>query len=194
MSDIISYLEKQLELSLQEKQAIIDSIRKKTLLKNDVFIHQGNISNKLAYLEHGAFRMFYTTENGDEVNTEFILSNGFVADYVNFLKKEPSSVTISAMENSKICILDLKSLNKSLIDKLDFFGKNYVQKKCLPLLLDYQIIVAEKPFLRYKILEQKYPEYIRRIPQKHIASYLKIRPETLSRIKRKLLDFNQLNC
>lgn len=194
MSDIISYLDKELELSLQEKQAIIDSIKKKTFLKNDVFIHQGSISNKLAYLERGAFRMFYNTEDGDEVNTEFILSNGFITDYVNFLKKEPSSVTISAMENSKICILDLKKLNKSLIDKLGNFGKNYIQKKCLPVLLDYQIIVAEKPFLRYKMFEQKYPEYIHRIPQKHIASYLKIRPETLSRIKKRLLDLNQLNC
>ncbi|WP_188112116.1 Crp/Fnr family transcriptional regulator [Aquimarina sp. RZ0] len=161
-------------------------------MKNEVFIQQGRICNKLAYLENGAFRMFYTTDSGDEVNTEFIVSKGFITDYISFLKKEACSVTISAIEDSEISIIDTNWLDKSLLRKLAMLGKNYIQKKCLPVLLDYQIIVAEKPALRYQMFENKYPEYIQRIPQKHIASYLKIRPETLSRIKRKFIDLNQL--
>ena len=192
MSDFITYLEKQIKLSFQEKQLIIDFTKKEKLLKNEVFIHQGRICNKLAYLENGACRMFYTTDNGDEVNTEFILSKGFITDYISFLKKEVCTVTISAMEDSEISILETQHLDKSLLNKLSLLGKNYIQKKCLPVLLDYQIIVAEKPSLRYQMFEQKYPEYTQRIPQKHIASYLKIRPETLSRIKRRLIDLNQL--
>ncbi len=194
MSDIVTYLGNHIKLSAHEKKSLIDFTKKKKLLKNEVFMHQGRISNKLAYLEKGAFRMFYTTENGDEVNTEFIISNGFITDYISFLKGEASLVTISAMEDSEIFILSTKSLDKLLLRKLDVFGKKYIQKKCLPVLLDYQIIIAEKPALRYQMLERKYPEYIQRISQKHIASYLKIRPETLSRIKRKFLDLNQLKA
>ena len=86
MSNLIRYLEKNIELSFQDKQSLIDASEKKCLLKNDVFLQQGKISNKLSFLERGAFRMFHTTEDGDEANTEFILSNGFITDFMSFLK------------------------------------------------------------------------------------------------------------
>lgn len=192
MSNLIRYLEKNIELSFQDKQSLIDASEKKCLLKNDVFLQQGRISNKLSFLERGAFRMFHTTEDGDEANTEFILSNGFITDFMSFLKGTVSQVSIAALEDSEITILNIEKLEQSLIKKLAHFGKKYVQNVCLPVLLDYQIIISEKPDLRYEILLKKYPEYIQKIPQKHIASYLRLRPETLSRIRRKFLDLNQL--
>ncbi len=192
MNKLIVFLEDFIELDSSEKTSLTQNSTLKKISRKELFLRQGEKCNKIAFVEKGGFRMFYTTADGSESNTEFVLSSGFITDFSNFLKGNNSNVSIAALENSEIRVIKIHQLAPSLIKKLAHFGKSYVQNFCLPTLLDYQIIISEKPELRYQMLLEKYPEYIQKIPQKHIATYLRIRPETLSRIRRRILDLNQL--
>ncbi len=192
MNSVITSIEKYVTLTQKEAEVLMENSTRHTLSKNHFFLKQGEKNKKVAFVEKGSFRMFYSTDKGDEVNTEFIFEDQFITDFTSFLLKKNSDVSIIAMENSEIRILELIKLDDALLRKLSYFGKTYVQNICLPTLMDYQIIISEKPALKYKLLSEKFPEYIQKVPQKHLASYLHLRPETLSRVKRKFLDLNQL--
>ena len=147
---------------------------------------QGKQHTRLAILTSGALRSFHTTEGGEEINMEFILDHGFITDLFGFSQSQESHFSVQALENSDIIILDWNKIqaDKLLFKKFYILGSKYLNRVCLPDLLNYRLLLSESPNKRYGLLQKKYPHYVQRIAQKHLASYLRLRPETVSRMKK----------
>ncbi len=194
MNQLIALINSLVTLTGEETEKLLSLSKQKSLDRNETFMKQGERCTKLAFLLTGSFRCFYTTTDGEEVNTEFIITEGFITDFISYSRKAESQVSIQALEKSNIIVIDFHSLTigNELRAKLRVLSTRYINKVCLPVLRDYQLIMAENASHRYELLAQKYPYYLQRIPQKHIASYLRLRPETISRIRKKFLDLNQL--
>jgi len=189
MNQLFHFLDHYVSFTESEKYFISSACTYKQLNKNDFFLLQGKTPTTLAILTNGAFRFFHTNEGGEEINTEFILDHGFVTNLLGFIESKESHLSVQAMENSDIIILDWRKiqLEKSLCRKFKILGSLYLNKVCLPALLHYQLLMSETPNKRYALLLKKYPHYAQRIAQKHLASYLRLRPETVSRIRKNLL-------
>lgn len=136
------------------------------------------------FLESGVLRSFILKE-GNEFNIDFYLPTSFVSSYTSFLTQTPSNGYIQALSNSVIYIISLSNYNRLLKTNSEWykFGKyisdSLFMKKCkreTSLLMDSAID-------RYKFLLNLYPQIEQLVPQYHIASYLGIKPESLSRIK-----------
>ncbi|OAB80004.1 Crp/Fnr family transcriptional regulator [Cochleicola gelatinilyticus] len=158
------------------------------------FLTEGQVCKKMAFIEKGELRMFYITDEGKEINVEFFFENDFVASYQSFLHQSKSKYYIQAISDCELITISNKTLQKA------YENSSYWQK--------FGRIVAEKVFTlaeqrtesflfytaaeRYLNLQKNRPILFEKIPLYHIASYLGIEPESLSRLRKMMVTKHKL--
>ena len=155
--------------------------------KGESIIRAGEIENYLSAVAHGCVRHFVHKE-GDEVNFEFAFENELSNSYASFLSRSSSLVSIEAIEAVSLVSMHYDSLqllyeNSAIgerIGRLTTEGYYIWREK-----REIQLLTLTPEELYLDLLSQ-YPEYINRIPQKYLASYMQVQPESLSRIKRRI--------
>jgi CRP-like cAMP-binding protein len=160
----------------------------KTLKKNDYFIEQEKKCTEIAYINNGLFRIYYL-KNGIEINTCFCLEDSIISSFESFISNGNSTENIQAVESSEIVILSKKNLSKlyKLNSKWKTLSQVLTEKECLRLSNRVNNLSFETASKKYQQLLKNQPEIIKRVPVQHIASYLGISRETLSRIRAKIL-------
>jgi CRP/FNR family transcriptional regulator, anaerobic regulatory protein len=161
-----------------------------TISRNTILEEQGKIPHYLYFVSTGFVRLFYYDENGDEQTTYFCSPTGFVASFLCFIHQ------IDATENVE-CVTDCEVLRitnanlKKLIDESDNFKKfsltifEQAITSTSTRANDLATLNAEQ---RYKKLINQQPLLIQNIPIQYIASYLGMKPESLSRIRRQIIS------
>lgn len=160
------------------------------LHKKDFFCHQGEITLYVAYIEEGLLR--YTCLNdseGKEFSVGFAFTHEFVADYPGCLYSIPSEVTIQAVTD---CIL-----YRLPVDTLKRFIEENPQGPYIARIMAEQLFLQIYPRLLdtyRKTTEERYTELLQRCPYiidvlslREIASFLRVTPETISHIRKKIL-------
>jgi CRP-like cAMP-binding protein len=163
--------------------------KEKSISANDYFIRAGETPGKIAYVSEGLFRYVYINSNGNEFTKGIIMKNFFLSSYSAMIMNRPSYFSIEALEDSKVLEIlwnDFTQLtNKDIFwlrFLLKFVEKGYMIKEKRErdlLLLDAQT--------RYKNFLIEFPGMDQRIKLGIIASYLGIKQETLSRIRKKII-------
>jgi CRP-like cAMP-binding protein len=153
--------------------------------KKELFLRSGHISIYSGYIAEGAFREYYTDKNAREFNKAFCFKGDFTGSYYDLHLQKPSLVTIEALADSVVVLIDHKKYQQ-LIQSDTFWLKvtytvahNLLMKKFEKELQLLTLTAAE----RYALLQKRYPELEQLIPSYHIASYLGITPISLSRIR-----------
>ncbi|MDJ1484181.1 Crp/Fnr family transcriptional regulator [Cytophagaceae bacterium YF14B1] len=175
------------KLNEEEASVFLAEFIRKDLQKDDVFIAEGEICKKVGLIEKGLMVCTYH-KNGNEIIDEFAFENGFVTNYYSFLTGTPSEKTIRCIEDTTVYVISRQSLEKvsrhyAFIERMAgmmnerLFLRTHDRVKSM--LLDtaterYQKLVAQRK------------DMVQRIPQYMLASYLHVKPETLSRIRKKL--------
>lgn len=166
----------------------IPHIKVKTFSKGSFFLSEGNISHEIGYINKGSFRIYYLL-NEKEVNTNFFFEKEFVVDYKSFLLQRPSKYYIQALEDTELATFPRVELLNAYDTSHSWerFGRIIAEK----LYVDATERGEEFLFLtgeqRYKNLLKDRPKIFERVPLYHIASYLGIERESLSRLRRKIL-------
>ncbi len=163
--------------------------RIKSIKASDFFVRAGEVPCKIAFISKGLFRYVYTNDKGDEFTKGIIVENFFLSSYSAMIMGKPSYFSIEALENSQVLEIIWKDFIK-LSDNdifwirflLKFVEKGYMIKEKRE--RDLLLLDAET---RYKNFLTEFPGMDQRIKQGVIASYLGIKPETLSRIRRKIV-------
>lgn len=158
------------------------------LKKKEYFTIQGQHCRYLGFVNSGCLRAFHTDEKGDEFTMYFAFLNWWTGDKTSFYSATPARFNIQALEDSEIFRADKTNWEKAL-DNIPAFEKWYrvktrksyeaTQQK----LIDTQTESAEEKYIK---LLKNAPEIVQQIPQHYIASYLGIKPPSLSRIRKKL--------
>ncbi len=155
------------------------------LKKDHFFLQAGEIPDHLGYNISGLLRLYYIDVNGKEFTKHFCLENSVAVAYGPFLRREPSEIYIQALEETKLLVIDRKIYNdllnghpcwQTVAKKMAEFIFILGQKRESELLL----VDAQERYLHFL---RDYPNLVNRISQYHIASYLGITPESLSRIR-----------
>lgn len=176
--------------TLEEKdfELIIPQLSQKTYAKGDLILHENEVCDKIFFLDKGFVRMYYLDENGNEINYRFTDCQNFFVDFQSFLTKNPSRFYWQAIQKVEVITISYQQVQdiykKSNIWNL--FGRLMAEQVYLQLNERVEILLFMQPTERYMQMLQKYPNIISQVPQLHIASYLGIKPETLSRIRKKL--------
>ena len=162
-----------------------NALSENKLNKGDLLLHPGQVCRHIFFLQTGLLRSFHV-KDGDERNLAFTAENAFVTDLKSLRAEQPTELTVQALEPSlvlSIAKLDLLKLYQAS-HQIEAFGRNVLET-----LLEEQEEYASWFKLysakeRYDLFSQKQPSLIQRLSVSHLASFLGIRRETLSRIRR----------
>jgi len=155
--------------------------------KGTILISTNKKEEKLRFLNHGIVREFYTKDS-QEKNINFYIKPQFISDLLAFIHETPT-------HKNQECLTDIEILS---IKKLPLFellekyqcGKSYIESSFQKLLKQKELFeynrITKSPETLYQELFIYKPDWLQHIPQYHIASYLDITPETLSRIRKRI--------
>lgn len=157
------------------------------LREKDFFLSAGKTCKEIGFINIGAFRTYYLAEDR-EINTQFVFENSFAVDYDSFLQQKPSRYFIQALEDSEIVTFNLATLQNAYSQSHNWerFGRIMAE-------ISYKLTTARvETFLfmngeeRYLHLLENEPHLMNRVALYHIASYLGLERESLSRLRKKL--------
>lgn len=179
-----SYFERFIKLSDEEWLDFQVCLTKERVGKKEQILQQGQRCDFLAFIQEGAFR-FYTVKEGEEKITAFFFAGDFVTNYRSFLTGKPSDYYIEALQDALIYRINLVQL-QALYDKhktIERLGRLIAENLYLVVANRLDSFMFETPADRYNALVNRNSKLLQEIPQYMIASYLGIKPETLSRIR-----------
>ena len=172
----------------EEFEKLISFFTVTTLKKKEFFNKQGNLCRHLAFVNSGCLRAFHTDDKGDEFTMYFAFLNWWVGDKTSFYSGTPSRFSVQALEDSEIFYADKIKWEKAL-DEIPCFEKWYRVKTRKSYEATQQKIIdtqTESAEVKYLKLLKNAPDIVQRIPQHYIASYLGIKPQSLSRIRKNI--------
>jgi CRP-like cAMP-binding protein len=175
-------LDKLCHLPDEQVELFCSMVTEKTISKNSLVLKQGYICNFVAIVLKGSLRL-HNPEN--ERTVSFFTESDWVADHESFVVQRPSINVIEAMEDAEIAIINIHNLHKLIAINPSFIVLMRVLGDLTASTLSS--VYHTSPMERYNILMKKHPDWIIRFPQKYLASYLGMTPETFSRMKRKTL-------
>ena len=187
-SPLLDQLRKFYKLSDKECAKIIPLFETLEIKKNEHLFRQGEIARWVYFVEKGCLRQYFINNNGEERTIYFKTEGGWASELVSFLDNKPTELNLQATEDSKLEIINQKNwiYAVTLIPSftMGFIRSqqdtNYMLKKRLA---EATVETPEEKYLRF-IKEE--PLLMQRLPLYHIASYLAMTPETLSRIRKKI--------
>ena len=172
----------ELKHRLDEKNLWQDCI---TLRRNEFLTVKGNTDTNFYFVKNGSIRVFII-DAFDEHTIRFGYKGSFIAALDSFITEKPTDYYIQALKKTELKVIEKKAyydFMKSDADQLELWHK------LMELLVYQQMereidILTASPLERYKRVLKRSPQLFQEIPHKYIASYLRMTPETLSRIKK----------
>lgn len=155
------------------------------LVRNQYLTVEGSVDTNLYYVESGSLRVF-VLDQYEENTIRFGYQQNFLLALDSFITQQPSGLYIQALKKSVV-----KLVSKSVyMDLIRSTAENQQLWEHLLLQMILQQIERERDILttspqeRYQRVLQRSPQLFQEIPNKYIASYLRMTPETLSRLKK----------
>ncbi|RQO31058.1 cyclic nucleotide-binding protein [Taibaiella sp. KBW10] len=179
-----------ISLSTEEFSTLIPYFHIRKLKKKTIFIREGAYANSIAFLITGSMRAYHISEGGIEQVTQLALENHWVSDLYAFLKGTPTTLTIETIEDTEFLEFyshDMDRLYETM-PKIERYFRILFQNAYVHTQQRLNAALSIPAATRYSQLIHTHPEIARRIPLHHIASYLGITPESLSRIRKKIMQ------
>ena len=185
---LISVMKRIAPLSDTDIELLIPILQTESVKKNTYILQEGEVSRNVYFLLSGFFRMFYVDVEGVQINYRFANRNNFIVDFQSFLTEKPSHFYWQAMQDSRLLVLSSQSIHKvySLSPAWNNFGRLLAQHVYLQLNERVELLLFMNPEERYLHLQKNQPELIEMVSQYHLSSYLGVKPESLSRIRKRL--------
>ncbi|MBK9290847.1 MAG: Crp/Fnr family transcriptional regulator [Bacteroidetes bacterium] len=180
-------LQEYYKLTNQDWEISIKYFKTEIYNANTFFLKQDTISDKLGFVKSGLLYSFVYNENLDEVTSHFFQAGDVVISIESFNNQTPTTENIFVFDNAELLTItysDIKELYKIIPiwqqickDVAEMKNKNLINR-----ILQFQTLSATE---RYQQFCTKFPEIIKKVPLRLIASYLGIDIATLSRIRKK---------
>ena len=184
MQALYEYIQRFTVVSQQEFQQITSLLEEKRFAKKQILINQGDIENYVYIVQKGLARKFFY-KGKNEVITQIAKEGDLLCSSVSFLSQQPSQYTVETLEP---CILYAMSYaNTELLfasgTKMERLGRLVTLDWLLQKEIWDQERLTQEPRERFKKFVEANSDLISRVPQKYLASYLNMKPETFSRYK-----------
>ncbi len=185
MEELINKIKSRIHLSAKA-EAYFYSISKEIFFSKDSsLIRQGQTVNKIYLVTDGCLRSYCTDINGREHTLQFAIKNWWISDYIAIHNNEGATLTIECLTDSTIIEFNAKDLEEmlTLFPEYEAFQRYILERHVVSLqkriLNQLQLSASE----RYDLFLEQYPDIEKHTRNYHIASYLGITQESLSRIR-----------
>lgn len=175
------------DFSEEECSMFIPYLNRKKIKKGEFLLKEGQKSNEIAFIEKGILRLYYLSD-GKEINNHFFLENDYAVSYLDFLKDRPSRYYIQALEDCELFTFNAQSLKNAYDNSKNWerFGRIIAESVYAIATNRFESFLFLSAKERYLQMINDYPRFIELIPLYHLASYLGIERESLSRIRKEI--------
>jgi len=183
-----THIEKRVHLIDEEFEVISKFFIPKKVRKKQFLLHEGEVCKNIGFVNSGCLREYTIDNKGSEHIIQFAIEDWWISDPNSYLSGLPSTYNIDALEDSKVLLLE-KSSREKLLDscpKMERFFRILIETNFVATqrrITDSLSTSAEERYLKFV---KTYPKLIEQVSQNHIASYLGITPQSLSRIRKEL--------
>ena len=185
MKELINKLKSTISLSLKAEEYLLSISKEKTIRKGEVLIRQGQTVEKTFFVTEGCLRSYCTDKNGKEHTLQFAIRDWWISDFIAMYNNERATLTVESITDSNIIEFDAKGLDKiyMLFPEFEAFQRKTLERHVVSLhkriLNQLQLTALE----RYDLFLEQYLDIEQYTPNYHIASYLGVTQQSLSRIR-----------
>lgn len=179
-----------IQLDAAEEAHFISLLEVHHLQKKAFLVREGLRTRHQYFVNKGCLRTYFCDRNGLEHNVQFSPEDWWTGDMYSILQKKPARFNVVALEESELLSIhqdDLEQLYLK-VPKFERYFRQLLQNAFVSLQERILSSMSETAAERYLHFRKKYPHLDKRIPQHQIASYLGITPESLSRVRRQLMQ------
>jgi len=185
---LFDFISKYVTLTADEKNAIISLNIFRTVKKGTTLLKEGQKSNEGYFVLKGCIRTYYVIDGEEKTTAFYTEMEGLTPHCV--INKAPSEYYISCVEDSIITVgnpeMEVEIFNK--FPKFESLCRVLSEELLAKQQINFDQFKFSSPEQRYLNLEQKRPDLIQRVPQHQLASYLGIKPQSLSRLRARILE------
>jgi len=184
---LISNIKSFINLDQEEIACTEQLFKRKTIEKGAFFLSEGQVCKHVGFVLKGLLR-YYINHDGEEKTYAFTQENNFVCNNESFIPQSPSTKSIQALEDCEILQIShhgLEIFYKS-VKEGERFGRLIIEQVFIQTLQDLSSFYIDTPESRYEKFVKNHPDLLQRISQYHIASYVGVKPQSLSRIRRRI--------
>ena len=173
----------------EEVESYISLLTQKTLRKKEHLLMAGDICNHVAYISRGCLRRYIIDEHSKEVILNFSLEDYWTGDLESIIFQTPTDFYIQALEDCELLLLSRENFYRACkeIPKFKKFHDDKVQRNHYSALKRLSMAKSATPKEKYLNLMKNQPQLFRRIPLHYIAAHLGIEPESLSRLRKRIV-------
>lgn len=168
---------------------IKDLFVKKEIPAKTTLLNEGDIANKIYFINRGVLRLWNNCD-GKDITFQLFFENQIVSSFESFYLEKPSNFTIESIEDTSIFLID--KINFDILKKkcpsINAYITQHICERFIEYTNFYLSQIKDSPLERYENLLRDNPKIINRIPNYYIASYLGITPVSLSRIKKRIKE------
>lgn len=189
----LDFLNKFIPLSQDEfDELILPCVIKRKFEKKAIITQTGQVEEYFNFIDCGLARKYYKKEN-DEINTQISYEGHIIHAQESFHSRTPSEYTIETIEPCELTSISYECLER-------IYSSSLKMQQLGRLVITVTMVLKDKwqsqlvkltPRERFINFVTKHPELMQRVPQKYLASYLNIKPETFSRFKHMVKEYSK---
>ena len=186
-TELIQHIRQFVTLTDDQTALIMANVSPRKVVKKGMLLNAGDICRANHFVVSGCLRLFFTDEQGNERTIQFAIENWWMTDYTSKDRKVPSQYSIQAVEDSVIISLDNQTGDKlfATVPALETYFRKILQRAYSASLFRISLLYSKSKEEMFFNFQQKFPDFVQRVPQYMLASLLGMTPEYLSELRKK---------
>jgi CRP-like cAMP-binding protein len=179
------HIARRITISAGDFPLVTELLVPRRVRKGQLLTQSGDVCRHLAFVTKGCMRAFSVDAKGEEHIVQFALEEWWISDMYSFLTGKPSTLDVDALEDSDVLLIDLQSYERlcTTVPAFERYFRILLQNNYIATHRRVLASISLSAEEQYTQLIEDYPSIVQRVAQRHIASYLGITPEALSRIR-----------
>jgi CRP-like cAMP-binding protein len=189
MFDLLhTHIRKRIQITPKEFGLCTEFFAPRKIAKRQFVLHEGEVCNHLVFVNAGCLREYTVDHKGQEHIIQFAIGDWWISDLQSFLGKTVSTHRIDALQDSDVLLLEKEARDKmfEVVPKMERFFRLLLEGNYVATHKRINASLSDSAEERYLAFIKTYPDLVEQVPQGHIASYLGITPQSLSRIRKEL--------
>ncbi|MBB4109740.1 Crp/Fnr family transcriptional regulator [Pedobacter zeae] len=180
-------MNKYIDLSNDEQEILAPLLQSFSVKKKAFLLTEGQTCRANYFVVKGCLRLYFIDIKGSEQTTQFAIENWWITDLTSFLFQQPTEFYIQAAEATEVISIAHHHYDEMFfkLPKLERYFRLILQKNHQASQRRIKFLYSQTAEERYSHFNSLFPEFVQRVPQYMLASYLGFTPEFLSKIRAK---------
>jgi len=177
------------DITQEEAAPLFSLFQPRKYKRNSILLREGEIAYELHFILKGAVRQYFSKEDGVDKTSSFSFESEFFTDIESFSRKSRSVTNFITLEPTECLVIKCSDLMQVLNQSTAIAGlcRAIIEKVATDNIKRIQSMLSLSPENLFRELVQFNPHLLQRVPQRYIAQYLGLAPESLSRIRKRII-------